>query len=52
MLAQGAARVRASDAPIQTLLDVLGLQATSVEYGQRYAESLADLYNRANLGGG
>ena len=50
-LAQGAARVRASDAPLQTLLDVLGLQATSAEYGQRYAESLADLYNRANLGG-
>ena len=50
-LAQDTARVQASDAPIATLLDVLGLQATSVEYGQRYAESLADLYNRANLAG-
>ena len=30
---------------------MLGLQATSVEYRQRYAESLADLYNRANLAG-
>ena len=50
-LAQSAARIRPSDAPFQTLLDVLGLQATSVEYRQRYAESLADLYNRANLSG-
>ena len=30
---------------------MLGLQATSVEYRQRYAESLSDLYNRANLAG-
>jgi hypothetical protein len=50
-LTQGVARLRPSAAPFQTLLDVLGLQATSVEYRQRYAESLADLYNRANLAG-
>ena len=50
-LAEQAARIRPSAAPFQTLLDVLGLQATSVEYRQRYAESLSDLYNRANLAG-
>jgi hypothetical protein len=50
-LAANAARVTPSAAPFQTLLDVLGLQATSVEYRQRYAESLDDLYNRANLVG-
>ncbi len=33
------------------LLDVLGLHAGSVEYAQRYAESLDDLYNRLNIGG-
>jgi len=33
------------------LLDVLGLHAGSVEYYQRYAESLQHLFNRLNLGG-
>lgn len=30
----------------QILLDILGLHATSVEYDQRYAQSVEDLYNR------
>ena len=39
--------------PQQTLLDVIALHPTSVEYHQRYAESLEDLFNRLefdNLG--
>jgi hypothetical protein len=35
--------------PDQTLLDVLGLHPTSVEFHQRYAESLDHLFNRAKL---
>jgi hypothetical protein len=37
--------------PEQTLLDVVGLNATSVEYHQRYGESVDDFYNRVNLWG-
>jgi hypothetical protein len=37
--------------PEQTLLDVVGLNAASVEYHQRYAESVDDFYNRVNLWG-
>jgi hypothetical protein len=36
----------------KTLLDILGLQSGSVEYYQRYAESLDDLFNRLGSGGG
>ncbi len=35
----------------QLLLDILGLHSGSVEYHQRYAESLDHLYNLFNLGG-
>jgi hypothetical protein len=35
----------------KTLLDVIGLHAGSVEYYQRYAESLQQLFNRLNLQG-
>lgn len=38
--------------PHQRLLDILALQPTSAEYHQRYAMSVADLYNRENLRGG
>jgi hypothetical protein len=36
----------------QTLLDILGLNASSVEFHSRYAESIDELYNIANLSGG
>ncbi|MBD1857944.1 MULTISPECIES: hypothetical protein [Leptolyngbya] len=36
----------------KTLLDIVGLHASSVEYYQRYAESLQQLFNRLNLQGG
>jgi hypothetical protein len=35
--------------PHQTLLDILALHPTSAEYYQRYANSVEDLVNRANL---
>jgi hypothetical protein len=50
-LAAGAGRVGLGDDRQRTLLDVIGLNATSVEYHQRYAESLDDIYNRVNLRG-
>ncbi|WP_299891265.1 hypothetical protein [uncultured Ruegeria sp.] len=37
--------------PQQVLLDVLGLHPGSVEFQQRYAESLQQLYNRMRLSG-
>ncbi len=37
--------------PQQVLLDVLGLHPGSVEFQQRYAESLQQLYNRLRLSG-
>jgi hypothetical protein len=36
----------------QLLLDILGLHPSSVEFHSRYAESLSELYNIANLDGG
>jgi hypothetical protein len=50
-LAAGVGRVGRGDDPQRTLLDAIGLHATSVEYHQRYAESLDDMYNRVNLRG-
>jgi hypothetical protein len=50
-LAAGVGRVGLGEDPQRTLLDVIGLNATSVEYHQRYAESLDDVYNRVNLSG-
>jgi hypothetical protein len=37
--------------PLQMLLDVLALHPGSVEYHQRYAQSLNQLFNRLNLAG-
>ena len=37
--------------PHQILLDVIGLHSGSVEWSQRYAESLKTLFNRLNLQG-
>ncbi|MFI6676865.1 hypothetical protein [Kribbella sp. NPDC050470] len=42
-------RVGASGDPHALLLDVLGLHPGSVEWSQRYAESLKTLFNRLNL---
>ena len=50
-LASEVGRVGQGPDPQSTLLDVIGLNATSVEYHQRYAESIDDLYNRVNLWG-
>ncbi|GAA2778425.1 hypothetical protein [Crossiella cryophila] len=36
--------------PHQKLLDILALHPGSAEYHQRYAQSVEDLFNRANLG--
>lgn len=38
--------------PHQTLLDVIGLHATSAEYHQRYAQTLTQLYNQIALTAG
>ena len=45
------ASVHGAATPHQTLLDVLGLHPASVEFHQRYAESLDDLFNHLNLAG-
>jgi hypothetical protein len=37
--------------PHQTLLDIIGLHPASVEFYQRYAKSLDDLFNRAQIEG-
>jgi hypothetical protein len=50
-VANRVAQVGPVNNPEQTLLDVVGLNATSVEYDQRYAESVDDFYNRVNLWG-
>jgi hypothetical protein len=50
-LANRVAQVGPGNNPEQTVLDVVGLNATSVEYHQRYAESVDDFYNRVNLWG-
>ena len=50
-LAQAVSFVGKPGDPHQLLLDVLGLHPASVEFHQRYAESLDDLFNRAKLQG-
>jgi hypothetical protein len=51
-LSEGVAHVgRPGQDPQSTLLDIVGLHATSVEYFQRYAQSVTDFYNRVNLWG-
>lgn len=50
-IADGVAHVGQVGDPHQTLLDALGLHATSAEYYQRYAESLEQLTNRMKLEG-
>lgn len=48
-MASSAAHVQRPGDPPQVLLDVLGLHPGSVEYHQRWAEGLQELYNRLNL---
>ena len=43
---RGGAALGAGGDPQQTLLDVLALHPASVEFHQRYAESLEDMFNR------
>lgn len=54
-MADKVARVKhqytASEDPHQILLDIIGLHPSSVEYHQRYAESLDHLYNLLNFYG-
>ncbi|MGH9248001.1 MAG: hypothetical protein ACRD0W_00550, partial [Acidimicrobiales bacterium] len=50
-MAGGVRHVRSEGDAHRTLLDVLGLHAASVEFHQRYAESVEDLFNRLNLDG-
>lgn len=50
-LAKGASFVGKDGDPHQLLLDVIGLHPGSVEWSQRYAESLKTLYNRLKLQG-
>ena len=50
-LAKQAPHVGAGGDPHQLLLRILALHPTSVEYYQRFAESLEDLYNRMRLTG-
>jgi hypothetical protein len=50
-LADGVARIGAAGDPDQVLLDVLALHPASVEFHQRYAESLADLVKRFHFDG-
>jgi hypothetical protein len=49
--AQGVAHIGNSGDPHQTLLDVLGLDAASVEFHQRFFQSQAQLYNLARFTG-
>jgi hypothetical protein len=46
-----AAHVGGAGDPHQTLLDVVGLHPSSVEYYSRGAESISELFNVLNLGG-
>ena len=50
-LARRVRRVGARGDAHEILLDVLGLHAASVEFHQRYAESVEDLFNRFQLSG-
>lgn len=51
-MATSAAHVGAGGNPHQVLLDVVGLHPGSVEFHQRYAESLDQLYNKLTMQGG
>ena len=48
-LVPGVAYIGKDGDPHQTLLDVIGLHPTSVEFHQRYAQSIKQLYNQINL---
>ncbi len=48
-LAQAVSHVGGTGDPHQLLLDVIGLHPASVEFHQRYAESLDHLFNRAKF---
>ncbi|HEY3726033.1 MAG TPA: hypothetical protein VGL51_02590 [Solirubrobacteraceae bacterium] len=50
-MSASAAYVGKADDPHQTLLDIVGLHPSSVEYHSRYAESLDELFNITNLWG-
>jgi hypothetical protein len=50
-MSAGNARVGRTGDAHQTLLDVVGLHPASVEFYSRYAESLSELFNLANLWG-
>jgi hypothetical protein len=51
-LARGVSMVGGPGDPHQTLLDVVGLHATSVKYSTRYSEGFDVAYNRLRLSGG
>lgn len=50
-MSAGAAHVGKAGDAHQTLLDIVGLQASSVEYYWRYSENVTELYNIVNLWG-
>jgi hypothetical protein len=50
-LSDEVARVGGTGDPHQTLLEALGLHATSAEFDQRYAKSLTEVINELNLQG-
>jgi hypothetical protein len=50
-MAAGVAHLGRSGDAQQTLLDIIGLHPSSVEFYSRYAESVDELFNIANLGG-
>ena len=50
-LVPGVSRVGGAGDPHQLLLDIVGQHPFSVEWYQRYAESLTSLFNRLNLDG-
>lgn len=50
-LAEQVAHLGADGDPHRLLLDIVGLHPTSVEFHQRYGQSIEDYYNRLNLSG-
>ncbi|HUH08850.1 MAG TPA: hypothetical protein VML96_13700, partial [Egibacteraceae bacterium] len=50
-MADGVAHTGRAGDPHATLLDIVGLHSGSVEFSQRYAESVEALYNKLRLGG-
>ncbi|HUH06771.1 MAG TPA: hypothetical protein VML96_03085, partial [Egibacteraceae bacterium] len=50
-MADGVAHTGRAGDPHTTLLDIVGLHSGSVEFSQRYAESVEALYNKLRLGG-